>query len=257
MSDTRVTLGDVTFASYEVPSKMPFGGEQQTIIHRLLGGARVIDSTGVDDLTLTWTGRFQGANATPRAQHLDYLRRQGVAISLTWWTFIYIVVIKEFRGEWERFYQVPYSISCEVVQDLTGDVPKAPAPNFDDLIGGDLVTSNSIANQLGLPAISKALGTLSAAVAAVPSFIGATSPQLAKVMAAITGAQTATLTATNGANLATSAPALVGNIVAGNQPSSNISQLTNQVSNMGQLSNLTQLGASLGRMRQNVTQVAF
>jgi hypothetical protein len=257
MTDTRVILGDVTFASYEVPENIPWGGDQATICHKLLGGARVIDAMGVDDRTLAWSGRFQGPTARDRARHLDYLRRQGIALTLSWDTFIYQVVIKRFSPIYERFYQIPYAIECEVVQDLTADVPVAPQPSFDDLIDRDTNDSVTLAAGVGDPVVTSDVDTLQTNVDAVPSFQGATAAQLAPVNSALATAQAdiaARVNTNNGAVLSGSG---IAGVVSGTQPPTMITGFNAQLANMTQLSLAVMLQQKLGRLGNNVVNVRF
>ena len=57
---TTVTLGGFAFQDFEVPERIPAGGEQMLAIHKLVGGRRVIDAMGRDDAALEWSGYFLG-----------------------------------------------------------------------------------------------------------------------------------------------------------------------------------------------------
>ena len=59
-----LTLGSIVFDGFEVPSRVEFGGEQQLAVHKLIGGARVIDALGRDDAALRWRGVLSGAEAS-------------------------------------------------------------------------------------------------------------------------------------------------------------------------------------------------
>jgi hypothetical protein len=56
--NTTLTLGDFTFARYEIPERIPFGGDQQLNVHKLVGGVRVIDALGADPMPIEWSGFF-------------------------------------------------------------------------------------------------------------------------------------------------------------------------------------------------------
>jgi hypothetical protein len=47
MSDTLI-LGGIAFDSFSTPSRMGAGGKQAMVVHKLPGGARVIDTLGLD-----------------------------------------------------------------------------------------------------------------------------------------------------------------------------------------------------------------
>ena len=117
MSDVTLTLGPVLFSGFEIPPFLSFGGAQRLAVHRLPGGARVIDAMGRDDATITWSGIFTGAAASERALLLDTLRGAGLTLPLSWDVFFYSVVISEFTAEYQAGWWIPYRIACTVVQD--------------------------------------------------------------------------------------------------------------------------------------------
>ena len=113
---TTLTLGGVVFADFEIPDAINFGGEQSLIVHKLPGGNRVIDAMGPDDADIRWSGRFRGPNAEERALLLDFMRRAGQQVLLSWSLERFQVVIREFTAHFQQAYEIPYSIACTVVQ---------------------------------------------------------------------------------------------------------------------------------------------
>src|SRR5271169_3708197 len=93
MPDTFVTLGDITFDFFEVPEEIPWGGTQRAAVHQLPGGIRIVDAMGSDDGDLTWKGTFYGQTSVDRALQLDFLRKQGEAVLLTWGEFAYLIKV--------------------------------------------------------------------------------------------------------------------------------------------------------------------
>src|SRR5690242_17085448 len=85
MSDIVLVLGPVAFSDFEVPERIRFGGAQRLTVHKLPGGARVIDALGPDDTELGWSGIFAGPDATERALLLDQLRVRGAVLPLKSW----------------------------------------------------------------------------------------------------------------------------------------------------------------------------
>ena len=79
---TSLSLGDVLFADLEVPDHITFGGEQALTVHKLVGGTRIIDAMGRDDMPLEWSGWFMGAEALSRARYLETQRIAGTAVPL-------------------------------------------------------------------------------------------------------------------------------------------------------------------------------
>jgi len=112
-----LVLGGVTFADFEVPSSITFGGNQSVVVHRLQGGARVVDALGPDDADIRWSGIISGGDATVRAQMLDQLRIAGTEVPLTWDSFFYSVVITELHFSFNNCWWIPYEIRCLVADD--------------------------------------------------------------------------------------------------------------------------------------------
>jgi hypothetical protein len=108
-------LGPVLFEGFELPGSIVFGGAQRIALHRLPGGARVVDAMGRDDATIVWSGTFSGSDATLRARVVDELRAEGLPLPLLWESFAYLVVIESFVGNYEFENWVPYQIACTVV----------------------------------------------------------------------------------------------------------------------------------------------
>jgi len=126
MSNT-VTLGPVRFRDFEIPERINFGGMQSLAIHRLAGGARVIDALGRDDADIFFAGIFSGPDATARARALDELRSLGAELPLGWGEFAYTVVIRFFQAEYRAANWVPFRIACAVLRDDAAAVPEAAA----------------------------------------------------------------------------------------------------------------------------------
>jgi hypothetical protein len=142
-----LTLGDVLFRDFEIPSKLSaaIGGKQSLGKHRLLGGARVTDAMGDDPDDPSWEGRFRGANAESRAQQLDAIRKAGQEVLLTFGSFQYTVVIEEFVCDYMQRYEIPYRIKCYITQV---DTVAAPA-SLDDLVSSDNAALSSQVTKFG------------------------------------------------------------------------------------------------------------
>lgn len=110
-------LGPIAFQDFEIPETLTFGGTQSLTIHRLPGGARVIDAMGRDDAELCWSGTFSGPFASERARAIDLLRAQGQPLALIWGAFFYTVVIARFEAEYSRATWIPYRLACTVLAD--------------------------------------------------------------------------------------------------------------------------------------------
>lgn len=145
-----LVLGEVEFDGFEIPARIDFGGRQQLKVHRLIGGARVIDSLGRDDSALSWSGVLTGSLASPRARDLDALRASGSTQTLSWDAFSYAVIIAELKLEFRNPWWIPYQIICTVSRDLAqGSTPYLP--NLASAIQSDLTAAAALLQGLGIP----------------------------------------------------------------------------------------------------------
>lgn len=171
-ADGAVILGDFAFKNWEIPEKIPFGGAMQLAIHRYLGGGRVIDATGADPMDLSWSGRFQSGDASLRARRLDTMRSLGQVLDLAWDEFRFSVIIREFRADFERSYQVPYSITCAVVQDQTQPIYALPPPTPVESLESQLSDALTGGDELGDGGIKDALATVQSTLSDVSTLVG-------------------------------------------------------------------------------------
>jgi hypothetical protein len=135
-SDFVTVLGTVAFFSFEVPAELNDGGAQSLKTHKYPGGSRTIDTMGPDDDVITWSGFFEGGSAESRWDQINVMRAAGVAVPLTWSTRTKTVVVKTATIRYRRYYHIGYTISCEVLQDLTQPVPP-PFLDLDMLLQSD------------------------------------------------------------------------------------------------------------------------
>jgi hypothetical protein len=145
-----MVLGDVIFQDMEVPETIKLGGKQVTNKHLLPGGVRVIDAMGADDDDIAWEGFILGPDASDRARLLDQYRKEGSVQDLSWWNLDFSVIINSLTITWERYYQVRYQITCEVVQDLSLPPDADDAPDVDDLMDADASNVYAGAEALGM-----------------------------------------------------------------------------------------------------------
>jgi hypothetical protein len=176
-----LTLGGLELDGFEIPAGVRFGGAQRVVVHRLIGGARVIDTLGRDDAALRWSGIISGTDAADRARAFDAMRAAGQTLELAWNAFAYSAIITELDLDFSSPWWIPYRIACTVVADLaqsfadflpdlaesvTADL--AQAALFTDVSGAVAATSA----QGGLVPGNPALLTSAAAVAGVQAVIG-------------------------------------------------------------------------------------
>lgn len=163
-------LGEVTFANNEVPESINFGGDQSLSVKQLIGGKRVVDAMGRIDDDITWSGLFFGSTATFRARFLDGMRVLANPLPLTWSQFNYRVVIKSFRAQFERTYQIPYTITVTVIEDLDKPLTQLLPVGYNDAILNQLQEAEDIAFFIANPSISGSLAILSTALNNVSNF---------------------------------------------------------------------------------------
>jgi hypothetical protein len=247
-----LTLGPILFADFEIPDKISgIGGKQMLAVHKLPGGSRIVDAMGRDDAPLKWSARFRGSDAETRARLADFLRVQGQPIELAWSRFRYTVVIDEFEADYEQPFEIPYSITCLVVQDETSPLLTALL-GLDAAIGSDLNNVIQIGAALNVPGINTAIAGVSSATSTVSTFEGASSQTVSVVQEAITTA----LSAVNGNiltnNTTVAASGSVAGVVPGGSPPSLASSLSSQSESFTALGQLYQIQTALQRMFVNV-----
>lgn len=115
-----VLLGSIIFQRREIPDIMPWGGAHHLVIHKLVGGTRVIDAMGPDPRPIEWRGLFLGPTATQRARICDAMKDSGAEIPLSWGSFYEPVVISHFHADYKHEWEVHYQIACELVTNTSG-----------------------------------------------------------------------------------------------------------------------------------------
>jgi len=164
MSDFTLYLDSVAFQDFEIPDSIKAGGAQSMLRHKYAGGVRTIDTMGPDDDDIPWSGTFMGGDSQARCKQLDIMRRQGQQVVLTFAGYQYLVTIESFRWDFQRTWQIPYTICLAVVQDLANP-PQDAAANVDSQITSDAATATA-----GAGLVLDSTGAL------VPNPVGAVTP---------------------------------------------------------------------------------
>lgn len=258
MSDITLVLGDFTFQDMEVPEVIGFGGDQRLSVKKLVGGVRVIDAMGTDPKPLEWSGTFfptqDGQSALDRAEAVKSMVLAGQPVTLTWDTLQYSVYIRSFNPDY-RFARIPYRIVCEVLQDLTLPNDIDAGPDADDLINGDLDSANTLTSATGDSTLSGLMSSVSSAVSNVKTFVGASLSTVASVLQPI---HQAVSYVTSQIGTVDTILASVG-VPAGVLPSIPVLQNVGVFSSIVNATTLqvqyTQIGALLGRMQTNLSQI--
>ena len=252
----QLKLGTFQFLDTEIPERITFGGSQRLAVHDLVGGARVIDAMGPSEEPLAWSGLFRGPNAQPRARYIDTLRRIGKPLTLTWSGLSYQVIIEKFRPDFERFYQIPYSISCEVVQNLNAPVKSAPPPSIDQAIARDMKTASGLVGLLGNTGISSAFAAVQSAIGAVSTFANAAKSVINSVLQPIAAMQQQVTQLIASTNNALQLTTTLGGVLPYNPVSISAFNLTSQINSFNSLPTLINLNTVMGRIGTNVGTVA-
>lgn len=141
-----LTLGGFVFDSYAIPEMVPQGGEHKLVVHKLIGGNRVVDAMGPDDADISWSGRFQGPTAIANATALDQLRKAGAQLPLVVDSQFYTVAIKKFEWDYQRPYQILYRITCVVVSSVGGAI--AQPATLDTLVASDMTNASTLVDNV-------------------------------------------------------------------------------------------------------------
>jgi hypothetical protein len=180
---------------------MPIGGSQALTVHKLPGGARMIDVMGQDDDVISWSGMLYGEEASSTARTLDKLRRSGTVVTLAWDVFSYQVLVSQFSSE-TRTPPMRYKIGCTILQDNTQVSGVSPV-TMALQVTQDIASGQPVA---ALGAVSQGLvtGPLASAATAIglPNATIVGSADYNAAVGAVNSAATAIQTATTDANAA-------------------------------------------------------
>jgi nucleoid-associated protein YgaU len=252
MSDTTLVLGPFTFGGLEKPTAMPFGGEQRTVAHELIGGGRTIDAMGRSDRPIEWSGWLLGADAVNRAQQLDALRIAGAKLNLTWDKFNYDVIVRNFLADYQRFYQIAYRITCEVIADNTQPVGAPAATPIDQALNSDAALAALQAQAIADQQLAALTQAVQIAVNAVTSFATAPRATINSITQTVLAAQTQVGVLIGQTTEAIGTPSSFGGIVSGSGGSASAAALSAQTSQVFELNDLNNIQGTLGRISANL-----
>lgn len=253
MVDFVMTLGGVAFSGFAIPEKITgLGGKQRLVMHELMGNNRVIDALGAWDGPMNWQARFRGVSALADARQIDAMRVAGAPVTLSFGDALYSVVISEFTYDVERFYEVPYSIVCEVVRD---DTVTTTGPGVHEMMLTDNDQAQTLGGDIGDDQLSGLLSNLDTAIKGVSDFANAASSQIASVMTPILAVRDRVGLLTSSAENTLLSVTTVGGVLPSNPLTRLVSGLQGQVSAMTQVSSLYELDAITGRMGANLSAV--
>jgi len=252
--DFVVTLGEFAFERFEVPAEMPFGGNQMLNTHLLPGGGKVIDVMGAVERDKSWSGLFQGANAYARALQLDTMRVAGLPLKLKWHEQSYTVVIETLELDFQRFYMIPYRITCLVVQN--NGRPKSAEPvDADRAIKGDVADASDRAGRINLDSVTGAIRSIADTVRDVQNFVTSTTEEIQRVIAPVLEARDTVQSIIR--NIENIGEDPVGAIMSGalGRIADTADGFANQLTSMGQLGELYALDSTLSRITTNLRSI--
>ena len=139
MNNALLTIGPVSLQGFEVPNGIQFGGQQRIALHRLLDGSRFVETLGPEDSELSFGGTFSGQDAVSRARTLDQIRLSGSTVPLTWQSYRYAVVIRQFRANYVNPWWIEYSVSCTIADQSASSLSSSPDSN--SIIANDLISA--------------------------------------------------------------------------------------------------------------------
>lgn len=251
---TKLALGQFAFEDFAIPESIAFGGEQKLSVKRLVGGARVVDSMGYDPASPSWSGVFFGPNAMNDATTLKAMMQGGKAYPLVWDELSYLVVISSFQPVFRKPWHIPYSITCEVVQDNSKQVAFKDV-SVNDAIVSDAAAASSLTATINSAPLTASMNTLTTAIAAVSDFAKASQSTLNSVLAPLAQAQAQTNLLITTTENTLGAVATVGGLLPNNPIAKQVAQLSGYVSAAQSSPALVQLSGVLGRIGTNIGQI--
>lgn len=255
MSDFQLQLGDFLFEAYEIPESISFGGSHKLVIHQFVGGARVVQAMGRDDADLSWSGMFLGESALDRATYIDSLRIAGQGLPLLWSGFNYLVVIKDFKCTFERFYKLPYSITFEIVKDNTKPNTTYFPAGFDAAILGDSAAANALGASIGDSPLTGLLTALNTAIGAVSTFANAAQAAINSVLIPLAAVQARVNILVASVTNTVQNVTTLGGILPHNPVAQSANTLISQVTAVNQLPQLYNLQSVLSRIDGNLSLI--
>ena len=201
---------------------------------------------------VSWSGRFRKSGALDRATTVDRLRIAGAQITLSFGPVSRQVVIRDFKYDVERLYEVPYTITLEVI---TGDANATTAPGIDGMIAIDSTSALASCTAIGNAGLTTSVNSMTAAIASAGSLVNAAKATIATVLQPVMQVQKTVAGLISGAETTLTGIATLGGLVPGNPVSQLAASLVSHNSVMGQVSALYDLQAATNRMFGNLTSI--
>ncbi|WP_028534224.1 hypothetical protein [Paludibacterium yongneupense] len=250
---TRLILGTFEFLDFEIPERIALGAKQQTTVHKLVGGRRVIDVMGVDYDPITWSGIISGKNTAARVRTLEQMRDAGEVLPLTLDEYSFDVLISSFVPTYEWAYRRPYTI--ELLVRARNDAPKRAntlSGALDALINSDVGKAMNLSNTINVSSVTDAVTAVQSAVSQVRDIAHATVDAVQSIVKPIVAAQQLVSTTITSLESSLGEITTLGGLVPGNPVSLAVSRTLSQATALTQTSALYQMQNVLGRLNKNV-----
>lgn len=250
---TRLIVGDFEFSGLEVPESVAIGAKQKAVVHKLVGGKRIVDVLGVDYENIGWSGWFTGATAGDRVTELETLRDAGLPLNFNMDGYYFSVLIVGFDARFEHVYRRNYFIDLLVVSRLDAPVTEnALAGTLDALVNSDVGESMGLASIINSDAVTTSINTVKDAVSQVQGFANATIETVQTVIRPLVAAQEVVQAVISQVGASVNDITTLGGLIPGNPVSTAANNVLRQGAALTQLAPLYQMQSVLERMQKNV-----
>jgi hypothetical protein len=250
---TRLIVGDVEFSGLEVPEAVTIGAKQALVVHKLVGGRRIVDVLGVDYDNIGWSGWMLGATAGDRVAELENLRDEGLPLAFNMDGYYFSVVIHSFTARFEHVYRRYYDIELVVVSRLDAPITgNALAGTLDALINSDVGESLGLASIINSDAVTSSINAVKDAVSQVQGFANATIDTVQTVIRPLVAAQAVVQSVISQVGASINDITTLGGLIPGNPVSTAADNVLRQGATLTQLAPLYQMQSVLERLQKNV-----
>lgn len=250
---TRLIVGDVEFTGLEVPESVSIGAKQQLVVHKLVGGKRVVDVLGLDYKNIRWSGWMTGATAGDRVTEIETLRDAGLPLNFNMDGYHFSVMIEDFEARFEHVYRRYYSIDLLIVSRLDAPITaNALAGTLDALINSDVGESLGLAGIINSDAVTSSINAVKDAVSQVQGFANATIDTVQTVIRPLVAAQAVVQSVISQVAGSINDITTLGGLIPGNPVSTAANNVLRQGAALTQLAPLYQMQSVLERLQKNV-----
>lgn len=250
---TRLIVGNVEFTGLEVPESVSIGAKQQLVVHKLVGGKRVVDVLGLDYKNIRWSGWMTGATAGDRVTEIETLRDAGLPLNFNMDGYHFSVMIEDFEARFEHVYRRYYSIDLLVVSRLDAPITgNALAGTLDALINSDVGESLGLASVINSDSVTAGINSIKDAVSQVQGFANATIDTVQTVIRPLVATQAVVQSVISQVGASINDITTLGGLVPGNPVSTAANNVLRQGEALTQLAPLYQMQSVLDRLQKNV-----